>query len=183
MVGITNYVDCRVSGSMAVQLLATEKMGKSMPLEFSNSRQKYSCFRATGNSILLLLLLNFVTINAHAQTERVSDPALLERGKNLFQENCAECHGQHAQGTVENWQIAGEDGKYPPPPLNGTAHAWHHPIGGLAHTIKNGTLGMGGSMPGWKDKLSDDEIFAIILWISSLWPDEIYESWMQRNVE
>jgi mono/diheme cytochrome c family protein len=158
-------------------------MGKSVSLVFLKSRHKHSRCFASGFSIVLLLFLNLGIINAYAQAERISDPELLERGKILFQENCAECHGQQAQGTVENWQIAGDDGKYPPPPLNGTAHAWHHPIGGLAHTIKNGTLEMGGSMPGWKDKLSDDEIFAIILWISSLWPDEIYESWMQRNVE
>ncbi len=116
-----------------------------------------------------------------AQSPRITDQKLLENGNALFQQHCAVCHGQNAQGLVSNWQQRDADGKLPPPPLNGTAHAWHHPVQGLAHTIKNGTLSIGGSMPGWKDKLSDDDIFAIIIWISSLWPDEIYAAWMQRN--
>ena len=36
-------------------------------------------------------------------------------------------------------------------------------------------------MPSWKDKLSDEEIGAIIFWLTSLWPDEIYASWLERN--
>lgn len=36
-------------------------------------------------------------------------------------------------------------------------------------------------MPAWKDKLSDQEILLIINWITSLWPDEIYDAWLERN--
>ena len=120
---------------------------------------------------------------AQAQIERITDPALLQTGQQLYQENCATCHGQNAEGPAGDWHIADNEGKFPPPPLNGSAHAWHHPLKGLVHTIRNGTTAIGGNMPGWKDKLSDDEIFAIVVWLSSLWPDEIYDAWMKRNVQ
>jgi len=38
-------------------------------------------------------------------------------------------------------------------------------------------------MPAWRDKLSEDDTFSIIVWLTSLWPDEIYDAWMQRNKE
>jgi len=110
----------------------------------------------------------------------VVDPAVLEKGKALFAKNCASCHGDRAQGTF-NWQKAGPDGKYPPPPLNGSAHAWHHPTKVLRDVIRNGTQRIGGNMPPWRDKLSDAEIDTIIAWFQSLWPDEIYAAWAEMD--
>ena len=133
---------------------------------------------------ILLILVVFTTVVAYpaqGQINRGYDPQLLSRGETAFQENCAVCHGQRAEGTVKEWQKRDDQGRYPPPPLNGTAHTWHHPIGSLFHTIQNGTLSIGGSMPPWKDKLTDEEIFSVIIWLTSLWPDEIYAAWMRLN--
>ena len=113
--------------------------------------------------------------------QRIDDPVLLARGQALFQQHCAACHGDKAQGTVDNWQQRDASGKLPPPPLNGTAHAWHHSINGLARTIREGTISLGGSMPPWGDTHSDEEVFAVIVWFSSLWPDDLYDTWMQMN--
>ena len=138
----------------------------------------------TSKRVLLLIALGVMSgavSLAQAQYQRIADPLVLQRGGTLFQQHCASCHGLEAQGTVEDWHIAGADGKYPPPPLDGTAHTWHHSIERLTYTIRNGTAALGGSMPAWQDKLSDDEIFSIIAWISSLWPEEIYTVWRQRN--
>ena len=135
----------------------------------------------------LILISFFITLlslpnsSAFAAKNRGYEPALLEQGKAVFQANCAVCHGINAQGTVTNWQQLDANGKLPPPPLNGTAHTWHHPIRGLAHTIKKGTLSIGGSMPAWEEKLSDEEVFSVIIWLTSLWPDEIYNAWLERN--
>ena len=104
------------------------------------------------------------------------DPAIVARGDRLFQKNCVACHGNRAQGAF-NWQKPGADGKYPAPPLDGSAHAWHHPTTQLKQTIQEGTLKLGGSMPAWKGKLSEADTEAVIAWFQSTWPDEIYAAW------
>ena len=116
-----------------------------------------------------------------SKINRGYDPLMLEKGQALYQANCAGCHGMNAEGTIKNWQERDEYGNLPPPPLNGTAHTWHHPIKSLAHTIRNGTQTIGGNMPPWRDKLTDEEIFEIIIWLTSLWPDEIYQTWLKIN--
>lgn len=113
--------------------------------------------------------------------ERAYDPAVLEVGRAVFRENCATCHGQNAEGITPEWHKRDDSGKYPPPPLNGTAHAWHHPIPVLSKTIREGTIGIGGSMPPWDQKLDNAEILAIIHWMTSLWPNDIFRMWQQRS--
>lgn len=104
----------------------------------------------------------------------------VSRGAKIFQQNCAVCHGTGAEG-AEDWQFRGPDGKFPPPPLNGTAHAWHHPLGQLFHMIENGTQ-PAGNMPAWGDTLSDEEIIATIAWFQSQWPDEVYQAWFEMEM-
>jgi hypothetical protein len=38
-------------------------------------------------------------------------------------------------------------------------------------------LAMGGNTSAWEGISSDDEVFAINLWLSSLWPDDVYNAW------
>lgn len=131
--------------------------------------------------IVVACLLFSCTIIARADSHRGYDPDMLQLGKQMFQKNCAACHGMNAEGTVKNWQQRDAYGHFPPPPLNGTAHTWHHPLPWLMYTVQHGTLGNGGSMPAWKDTLADEEIFAILVWLTSLWPDEIFEAWRERH--
>lgn len=105
--------------------------------------------------------------------------AQLTRGKTVFQANCAGCHGAEAQGLVADWKRRGNDGAFPPPPLNGTAHAWHHPRSVLVQTIIDGGIPLGGKMPGFRGKLSDEEILAAIAYFQSFWPREIYAHWIK----
>ncbi|MGE5241363.1 MAG: c-type cytochrome [Bacteroidota bacterium] len=108
------------------------------------------------------------------------DPAVIARGSEVYQKNCASCHGGMAQG-APGWQRPGPDGKYPAPPLNGSAHAWHHPQAALRMTIREGTAKLGGNMPAWKDKLSDQDIDAVIAWMQSVWPEELYQAWFAMD--
>ena len=48
-------------------------------------------------------------------------------------------------------------------------------------TIRDGTVRLGGNMPEWKDKLSDHDIDAVIVWMLSLWPKEIYQAWLAMD--
>ena len=107
---------------------------------------------------------------------------LVATGSQLFQQHCAECHGANAEGTRE-WKKADASGHYPPPPLNGSAHAWHHSIPQLARSIKQGSQQLGGVMPGFADKLDDQQILALIAFFQSKWPTEIYDSWHNRHMQ
>jgi mono/diheme cytochrome c family protein len=102
------------------------------------------------------------------------------RGGRIYQQNCAACHGKLAQGAPD-WRQRDANGKFPPPPLNGTGHTWHHPTEVLVDIIRNGTGKLGGNMPAWRDKLSDQDIEDVLAWIKAQWPDETYATWYQIN--
>ena len=107
---------------------------------------------------------------------------LVATGSQLFQQHCAECHGANVEGTRE-WKKTDASGHYPPPPLNGSAHAWHHSIPQLARFIKQGGQQLGGVMAGFGDKLGDQQILALIAFFQSKWPTEIYHRWHNRHMQ
>jgi mono/diheme cytochrome c family protein len=103
------------------------------------------------------------------------------RGEIVFKNNCQTCHGEKGIGQVENWRKALPNGKYPAPPLNGTGHTWHHSGTALLNTINSGGIAIGGTMPPFKDVLSDKDKRAVFSYIQSLWPEKIYQMWLQKN--
>ena len=125
--------------------------------------------------LICLLGLAALPFTTHA-TERWYDDSLVTKGEPVFQQHCSSCHGVNAEGTA-NWRQKTEDGHYPPPPLNGTAHTWHHSMEQLTRSIKFGGARYGGVMPPFEDKLSEEEIKAIIAYFQSKWPDKVYEIW------
>ena len=126
------------------------------------------------------ILLVAVSLDGLASTDRWYTNSQVQQGESLFKQNCASCHGQNAEATP-NWQKTLPNGKYPAPPLNGTAHAWHHPKNILERQIKQGGEKLGGWMPGFNGKLSDHEIDSILAYIQSKWTDDIYAKWSGRN--
>ncbi|MDA0279407.1 MAG: cytochrome c [Proteobacteria bacterium] len=127
---------------------------------------------------------------ATASSEETSGPMEVERwnsaeqvvlGREVFAQNCAVCHGAQAQGTVEDWREKLDDGSFPPPPLNGSAHAWHHPQEILLRVIDYGGEAMGGKMPAFIDVLENDEKLAAVAYFQSFWTDDIYQQWMQMG--
>ncbi len=132
--------------------------------------------RSAAYSALLLL----AGVATAAGSQRWYSEDQLRLGEQVFQQHCASCHGKQAEGTAD-WREAGPDGKYPPPPLNGTAHAWHHSLKVLMRQIRMGGKPLGGTMPGFAGKLSDEEMLAAIAWFQSKWPERIYAIWEERN--
>ena len=129
----------------------------------------------------IISILCLVSWNAIA-AERWFNQAVVDYGAELFQQNCAVCHGANAEGTSD-WKKTDANGNYPPPPLNGSAHAWHHSIPQLARSIKEGGIKLGGVMPPFADKLSDQDVLAVIAYFQSKWSDEIYTGWHDRNMQ
>lgn len=117
---------------------------------------------------------------AGAPTEqaRAIDRKQVEQGLDIYRAHCAGCHGVNGEG-APNWRHRSADGKFPAPPLDGSGHAWHHPMADLRATILEGSRPGEGNMPAWKDKLNDAQIDAVIAWFRSLWNDDIVEAWQQ----
>lgn len=101
-------------------------------------------------------------------------------GQVTFEKNCASCHGKSGQGLVKDWKQRQADGKFPAPPVNGTAHAWHHSPKALMNTINNGGIKLGGWMPGFKDQLSEEEKQAALDYIHDLWPEDTQKKYDKR---
>lgn len=104
----------------------------------------------------------------------------VETGKKVYDINCIQCHNPRARGILK-WKEPLQDGSYPPPPLNGSAHAWHHSLPVLLKTINDGGIPIGGKMPPFRDVLTGEEKYAVIAYFQSFWSDEIYKRWLERN--
>ncbi len=133
--------------------------------------------------LITTLLTSFLFgVNAEETVKgRWYTPSQLELGKQVYTKNCLVCHGTEGQGLVAEWKQPQADGSYPPPPLNGTAHAWHHPASTLVQTINQGGVPLGGKMPAFSDKLTEQEKVAVIARFQDWWPDDIYKGWMERG--
>lgn len=102
----------------------------------------------------------------------------LAQGEVLYREYCASCHGANLEGQPD-WQSPGPDGRLPAPPHDETGHTWHHPDSVLFQYTKLGgreTLALQGvefdsGMPGFEGQLSDQEIWTILAYIRSTWPE------------
>ena len=101
------------------------------------------------------------------QSSMVSGP---RTGSQIFAATCAVCHGDGGEG-AEEWMVRDEDGRLPPPPLNGEGHTWHHSDGVLYGIVSEGGagIGFGSNMPAFKDELSHEEIVAVIEYVKTLW--------------
>ncbi len=115
--------------------------------------------------------------------QRSTDLAQISRGQLLYERHCAVCHGVNGEGAPQ-WRRRDAEGFYPPPPLDGSGHAWHHSLPLLKQMILEGSPVGEGRMPAWRDKLTVSEVEAIIAWFQSRWPDRVYAAWyemQQRN--
>lgn len=104
----------------------------------------------------------------------------VESGKIVYVKYCVSCHHENAQGTT-SWKERGLDGNFPPPPLNGSAHAWHHPLTLLQETIHDGGIPFGGKMPAFGTRLNEKEERAVISYFQSFWTDDVYREWLKRG--
>ena len=94
------------------------------------------------------------------------DPNQVARGRQVYVQNCARCHGQNAEG-APNWQQPDARGDLPPPPHDDSGHTWRHSDAQLAEIIRNGLRDRFNktpelTMPPFKGQLTDEEIAAVI---------------------
>lgn len=116
-----------------------------------------------------------------APLDRKLDPAQVMRGEAVYTRHCLECHGAGGKGQPGDWRIRDADGYFPPPPLDDSAHAWHHPTAVLLEVIRDGSPQGQGRMPAWKGKLSEQEMQDVVVYIKSLWSDPVYRLWSKME--
>ena len=129
---------------------------------------------------LVILMAIFLTGCFHSDDVNAQATDSVALGEITYNQNCTSCHGKEGQGLVKDWKNPQANGKYPAPPINGTAHAWHHSPKVLLATINNGGIKIGGWMPGFKDKLSEGEKQGLLDYIHGLWPNEIQQKYNTR---
>jgi len=135
--------------------------------------------------IRFIPMLLLISTGSYAQIESMNERWYshqdVQKGQQVFTQYCASCHGDKAQGVVKDWRAELPNGKYPAPPLNGSAHAWHHRLKALDGTIQRGGIPIGGTMPAFKDKLTRHERLQAIAYFQSFWSDKIYQAWLKRG--
>ncbi len=138
--------------------------------------------RSTVNAFLLVTLAALSAACGRPPAETVPGrwytAAQVTAGEPLYQANCAACHGADGSATAD-WRTTDANGNFPPPPLNGTAHTWHHPLEVLTGTIAEGGAAYGGVMPAFGSVLDADQRLAVVAYIQSWWTDEIYARWAE----
>lgn len=115
-----------------------------------------------------------------------SDTARVSRGKLIYAQQCAACHGAKLEGQPD-WRERLPSGRMPAPPHDASGHTWHHPDAVLFAITKNGLVpgvtapqGYTSDMPAFGAILSDDEIIAVLAYIKSTWPAKMAAA--QRDV-
>ncbi|MGE0854278.1 MAG: cytochrome c [Hyphomicrobiaceae bacterium] len=99
------------------------------------------------------------------------------RGQAIYQQHCARCHGRNLEGEPD-WRRRKPNGRLPAPPHDHTGHTWHHSDDALFRVTKFGSSAVAGGthesdMPGFEKVLSDDDIWAVIAFIKSRWPEDV----------
>lgn len=99
-------------------------------------------------------------------------------GATVYRDHCANCHGANLQGQPD-WKLRKPDGRFPAPPHDETGHTWHHPDDTLFQLTKLGLkpplapAGYESDMPAFGTVLTDEQIWAVLAFIKSRWPEKI----------
>jgi len=100
------------------------------------------------------------------------DPEKVAQGEALYVQYCAQCHGADLKGSP-TWKDLLPDGSLPPPPHDSSGHTWHHSDELLIIIIANGgDPAYNSKMPAFKEKLTENEMIAILEFIKSKWGRE-----------
>ena len=132
-------------------------------------------WRATVPAVAALFLGTVVLSQEAAQNAAAlknpvaATPASLAAGKKAYDENCAACHGQKAEGSVKAGVIISiiqEQGGRQPPDL--TDAQWDHGStdGEVYTAIRKGVPPT--MMAGWEGRISDTEIWSIVTYLRAL---------------
>ncbi len=132
-----------------------------------------------GITVLLLLVATAVMALSSAPSYAIdpSNPQTVALGKEVYDIQCASCHGANLEGQ-EGYGQASKDGLLKAPPHDETGHTWHHNNTYLIESIRKGGARIPKStgisaMPAYENILAPEEMGAVLAYIQSTWPEEI----------
>lgn len=125
-----------------------------------------------------------VLVSARSVRIDHTDAKTIERGRRVYIEACASCHGARLEGQP-NWRERLPNGRNPAPPHDATGHTWHHDDLTLFRVTKEGPAAYPRDyptdMPAFGERLTDEDIAAVIAFIKSTWPPDILRRQIQIN--
>lgn len=115
--------------------------------------------------------------SAPAGLLRPDDATVVARGRAVYAQHCAQCHGADLAGQPR-WRERGPDGLLPAPPHDRSGHTWHHTGEVLFNLTKYGVQRYAGpeyqsAMPHYEGVLADRDIVAVLSYIKSTWPPDV----------
>jgi mono/diheme cytochrome c family protein len=123
--------------------------------------------------------------NAEPTEPDPNSASLVGRGKAVYAQYCASCHGANLEGQP-NWRERQPNGRLPAPPHDASGHTWHHSDKELFAMIENGISeivpGYQTDMPKYRDILSGSDIWAVLSFIESSWPPNIRARQQRMNL-
>jgi mono/diheme cytochrome c family protein len=135
-------------------------------------------------------LIGAIVVALRHEGKSPADPgnaAQVARGKAVYDQNCAVCHGANLEGQP-NWREKLPSGRMPAPPHDASGHTWHHPDAVLFGITKHGLVpgkyappAYQSDMPAFSGKLDDEEIWAVLAYIKSSWPEGARKSQAEVN--
>ena len=95
-------------------------------------------------------------------------PKLIAAARKTYEQYCQSCHGKNGVGERPKDMYAQDSYGFVAPPLDNSAHGWHHTDDGLAYTILNGSSRNPRMLP-FKDMISEEDARNVVAYIKSLW--------------
>lgn len=135
---------------------------------------------SVGAVAIALLVAAYLVISQRIGSAKLldpDDPLLVQRGAEVYADQCAACHGAELEGQPD-WRRRRADDRLPAPPHDETGHTHHHPDELLIQLTKHGPSAVAGDsyqsdMPAYAGILSDGDIRAVLSYIKSTWPPEV----------
>jgi len=114
-----------------------------------------------------------------AHSLSASQPEQVTRGERVYREQCEICHGLRGRGENPATPQGGmkPGGGYISPALDGTGHMHHHSPDVLLGYLKDGSPAQDSPMRSFKDRISEDDMRAVLAYLWSLWPPTIQSAY------
>ena len=110
-------------------------------------------------------------VRAPSHFADAEDAATVRRGRDIYGQHCASCHGRRLQGQPL-WQLDDEYAGRRAPAHDATGHTWRHGDDALFAMTRNGRWAGGPptSMPAFAAVLDGHDIEAALAFIKAGWP-------------